>query len=104
MTMKRELGFLTGEVDLESPRTKRRKELPAPPEATVPTSATTYASDGDANLQDTDGSNIDTSVFKDQASKLWQMVKDAVNKECVTNQACAPLCLFFLSDSSANGS
>lgn len=90
MTMKRELVSLTGEVDLDNPRTKRRKELPAPPEATVPTtqqSSATNVSDGDADVQDAEDSNIDAGVLKDQATKLWQTVKDAVNKEYVTNQA-----------------
>ena len=88
--MKRELESLTGEVDLDSPQTKRRKELPAPPEASVAAarpSATTNISDGDAVVQDMEDSNIDAGMLKDQATKLWQTVKDAVNKEYVTNQA-----------------
>ena len=97
MAMKRELEALAGEVDLDSPRMKRRKELPAPPEATVPPvqpSATANASSGDAVILDTEGSNIGAGVLKDQATKLWQTVKDAVNKEYVTNHASAPLCQF----------
>ena len=97
MAMKRELEALAGEVDLDSPRMKRRKELPAPPEATVPPvqpSATANASSGDAVILDTEGSNIGAGVLKDQATKLWQTVKDAINKEYVTNHACAPLCPF----------
>jgi len=97
MTMKRELEGLAGEVDLDSPRMKRRKELPAPSEATVlpvQPSATAHASGGDAIIQGTESSNIDAGVLKDQATRLWQTVKDAVNKEYVTNHACAPLCPF----------
>ncbi|KAG8219550.1 Bromodomain-containing protein [Butyriboletus roseoflavus] len=88
--MKRELGSLAGEPDLDSPRMKRRKELPAPQEATVPTgesSMITNGSDGDAILQDTEGSSVDAGVLKDQATKLWQTVKDAVNKE---GNICSP--------------
>jgi hypothetical protein len=90
MTMKRELEALTGEVDLDNPRMKRRKELPAPPEATVPPvqpSVTTNASDGDAVILDTEGNNTGAGVLKDQATKLWQTVKDAVNKE---GNICSP--------------
>ena len=88
--MKRELEGLAGEVDPGSPRMKRRKEAPALPEATVPPvqpSATTNAGDGDAVILDTEGINIGAGVLKDQATKLWQTVKDAVNKEYVTNHA-----------------
>ena len=95
--MKRELGSLAGEADLDSPRMKRRKELPAPPEATVPTgepSTITNGSDGDAILQDTEGSNVDAGVLKDQATKLWHTVKDAVNKEYVTSHLSAALPVF----------
>lgn len=89
MTMKRELGSLTGEVDLDNPRTKRRKELPAP-EAAVPTAqplTTTNVAVRDAIVQDTENGHIDVGVLREQATRLWQTVKDAVNKECVTNQA-----------------
>ncbi|KAH0838060.1 Bromodomain-containing protein [Lanmaoa asiatica] len=88
--MKRELGSLAGEVDPDGPRMKRRKELPAPPEATVPTaqpSTTANGSDGDAIFQGVESSNIDAGVLKDQATKLWQTVKDAVNKE---GNICSP--------------
>lgn len=104
--MKRELGSLTGEVDLDSPRTKRRKELPAPPEASIPAvqpPTTTDASDGSAIVQDAEDGNINASMLKDQATKLWQTVKDAVNKEYVTNLARAPRCSFFFSDGSTYG-
>lgn len=97
MTMKRELEALAGEVDLDNPRIKRRRELPAPSEATVPPvqpSMTINASNGDSIFQDTEGGVIDAGVLKDQATKLWQTVKDAVNKEYVTNHASAPLCQF----------
>ena len=88
MTMKRELEALAGEVDLDNPRTKRRRELPALPDATIPPvqlPTTKNASDGDAIIQDAESSVVDAGVLKDQATKLWQTVKDAVNKEYVTN-------------------
>ncbi|KAF8140554.1 RSC complex protein [Boletus edulis] len=90
MTMKRELEALAGEVDLDSPRMKRRKELPAPQEALVPqaqSSTAINASNGDASIRDREGSVIDAGVLKDQATKLWQTVKDAVNKE---GNICSP--------------
>ncbi|KAG9314100.1 Bromodomain-containing protein [Chiua virens] len=90
MAMKRELGSLSGEVDLDSPRMKRRKEPPASQEATIPAthpSTVTNGSNGDATLQHTEGDDIDIGVLKDQATKLWQTVKDAVNKE---GNICSP--------------
>lgn len=87
--MKRELDSLAEDVDLDSPRMKRRKELPGSPEATptVQPSTTANGSSDDAIIQDADGGNVDAGVLKDQATKLWHTVKDTVNKEYVTNRA-----------------
>jgi len=80
MTMKRELGSLAGEVDLDNPRTKRRKELPAP-EAPIPTAQPSTTANVTAIVQDTENGGVDAGVLKEQATRLWQTVKDAVNKE-----------------------
>jgi hypothetical protein len=89
MTMKRELGSLAGGADLDGPRTKRRKDVPAPTDGADPMAqptATVNASNVDVTLQDAAGDIFGPSILKQQATKLWQTVKDAVNKECVTNQ------------------
>ncbi|KIJ66243.1 hypothetical protein HYDPIDRAFT_86245 [Hydnomerulius pinastri MD-312] len=82
--MKRELGPLAGDVDTDGPRTKRRKDV-APGQATASTAqlaATANTSDGDTTMHSADGGdNSASNVLKEQATKLWQMVKDAVNKE-----------------------
>ena len=105
--MKRELEALAGEVDPDTPRLKRRRELPAPSETTVlpPVQpfVTTNTSDGDATIQDTEGNVIDGGVLKDQATKLWHTVKDAINKEYVTNHASPPLCQVSFLTCSTNG-
>jgi len=78
--MKRELGLLTGAVDVDAPRTKRRKEL---------TGSTNHPAEAinitnDIGEQAEGSSSTDQEGLKEQAIRLWQMVKDAVNKECVT--------------------
>ncbi|KIK94150.1 hypothetical protein PAXRUDRAFT_470360 [Paxillus rubicundulus Ve08.2h10] len=90
MTMKRELGSLAGGADLDGPRTKRRKDVPAPTDETAPTTqpaATVDANDVDATLQDTAGDIFGPGMLEQQATKLWQTVKDAVNKE---GNICSP--------------
>ncbi|KAF9245828.1 Bromodomain-containing protein [Melanogaster broomeanus] len=88
--MKRELESLAPDVDLDGPRTKRRKDIPAPVEATAPTgqpAAIANAGDGDTTAQGIEGGNSAASMVKQQATRLWQTVKDAVNKE---GNICSP--------------
>lgn len=78
--MKRELGFLAEAVDVDIPRTKRRKELTG--STNHPTEAMNVTND--AENQVGGSSSTGQEGLKEQATKLWQMVKDAVNKEWVT--------------------
>ncbi|KAF8846080.1 Bromodomain-containing protein [Paxillus ammoniavirescens] len=90
MTMKRELGSLAGGADLDGPRTKRRKDVPASTDGAAPTAqpaATVNSSNVDVTMQDAAGDNFGPSMLKQQATKLWQTVKDAVNKE---GNICSP--------------
>ncbi|KAL4070665.1 RSC complex protein [Scleroderma citrinum] len=83
--MKRELGSLAGAADVDAPRTKRRKELTG--------STTQPAETNDAAEQAEGSSSTGQDGLKEQATRLWQMVKDAVNKECVTKpdgNICSP--------------
>jgi chromatin structure-remodeling complex subunit RSC4 len=77
---KRELGLSNGALAVEGPRIKRRKE----------TAATT--SDLDVSMSDPIAPGAEQNgqaggegddVVKEQGLKLWQIVKDAMNKECV---------------------
>ncbi|KAF9225509.1 Bromodomain-containing protein [Gyrodon lividus] len=90
MAMKRELGFLARDVDLDGPRTKRRKDVSAPADATASTTQSAWTAnvnDDDTTMQDTEDDNSAPSMAKQQATKLWQTVKDAVNKE---GNICSP--------------
>jgi hypothetical protein len=80
---KRELGKLASVVDVDAPRAKRRKEAP-PQDEKKP--------DADLDLDATRGASVkreqeepaNLEQVKEQGLKLWQTVKDAVDKECVT--------------------
>lgn len=84
---KREHGQTSEAADMEGSRSKRRKE------------AAGSSSDVDVAMSDpvgiggesggTEGGSKE-EVAKEQGLKLWQTVKDAVNKECV------PSCLIRL--------
>lgn len=81
MMSKREYAPSVGTSDAEGTRAKRRR------------GAAAASSDGDVTLPDPaihearssverDNAN---DVVKEQGMKLWQAVKDAVNKECVAS-------------------
>ena len=81
---KRELGKLASVVDVDAPRAKRRKEA-APqeekkPEADVDVDVT---SDGNVKREQEDPARLEQ--VKEQGLKLWQTLRDAVDKECVTD-------------------
>jgi chromatin structure-remodeling complex subunit RSC4 len=91
---KRELGKLAIVVDVDAPRAKRRREAP-PQDEKKPDPA-----DLDLDPDATSGAGVkreqeDPATLKqvkEQGLKLWQTVKDAVDKECVTSLvSCAPL-------------
>ncbi len=80
---KRELGKLASVVDVDAPRAKRRKEAPQEekkPEVDMDVEVT---SDGNLKREQEDPTKLEQ--VKEQGLKLWQTVKDAVDKECVTN-------------------
>ena len=81
---KRELGKLASVVDVDAPRAKRRKEA-APqeekkPEADMDVDVT---SDGNVKREQEDPARLEQ--VKEQGLKLWQTLRDAVDKECVTD-------------------
>ena len=100
---KRELGKLASVVDVDAPRAKRRREA-APQDDKKP--------DGDLDLDATGGASVkreqedpaNLEQVKEQGLKLWQTVKDAVDKECVTGPAPSyPRCLLFITHDLPSG-
>ena len=88
---KRELGKLASVVDVDAPRAKRRREAPAQDEKNKPDpglvdlDATSGAGAGVKREQEDPAS---LKQVKEQGLKLWQTVKDEVDKECVTCSPC----------------
>src|SRR6266849_2402572 len=91
---KRELGKLASVVDVDAPRAKRRREA-APQDEKKP--------DPDLDLDATSGAGVkreqqdpaNLKQVKEQGLKLWQTVKDEVDKECVTSPPALARCLLF---------
>ncbi|KAH9958985.1 Bromodomain-containing protein [Russula dissimulans] len=78
---KRELGKLASVVDVDAPRAKRRREVAPHDEKKPDPDTADHNALGEANVKQ---EQEDPAQVKEQGSKLWQTVKDAVDKECVT--------------------
>jgi chromatin structure-remodeling complex subunit RSC4 len=81
---KRELGKLASVVDVDAPRAKRRREA-APQQDEKKPDAETDAEAGGGNVKREQEDPGKLEQVKEQGLKLWQTVKDAVDKECVTD-------------------
>ena len=81
---KRELGKLASVVDVDAPRAKRRKEAPPQDEKKPDTDMDTDATGG-ASMKREQEDPANMEQVREQGLKLWQAVKDAVDKECVTS-------------------
>lgn len=81
---KRELGKLASVVDVDAPRAKRRKEA-APLEEKKPEADMEVDVTGDGNVKREQEDPAKLEQVKEQGLKLWQTLKDAVDKECVTD-------------------
>ncbi|KAI6136369.1 RSC complex protein [Pisolithus sp. B1] len=84
--MKRELESLVGDLEVDAPRTKRRKEQATATQTTATTTETANASN-DGEKPDMNSLGIGQEGLKEQATRLWQVVRDAVNKE---GNICSP--------------
>ncbi|KAI6047902.1 RSC complex protein [Pisolithus marmoratus] len=84
--MKRELESLAGDAEVGAPRTKRRKEQVTAVQPATTTTWTVNASN-DGEKPDMSSSSTGQEVLKEQATRLWQVVRDAVNKE---GNICSP--------------
>ena len=81
---KRELGKLASVVDVDAPRAKRRKEAP-PQDEKKPNADIDVDATGGTTVKREEEDPAKLGQVKEQGSKLWQTVKDAVDKECVTD-------------------
>ncbi|KAI6163891.1 Bromodomain-containing protein [Pisolithus thermaeus] len=84
--MKRELESLAGDLEVDAPRTKRRKEQATTTQPTATTTEIANASNA-GEKPDMNGLGIGQEGLKEQATRLWQVVRDAVNKE---GNICSP--------------
>lgn len=82
---KRELERLAVVVDADAPRAKRRRETTTEEKPDVQNAETTRAT----------VSSEEKAKAKEEGLRLWQAVKDAVDKECVTVPIQAPVPLPF---------
>jgi hypothetical protein len=89
---KRELGKLANVVDVDAPRAKRRREA-VPLEEKKPDTDVDVDVTGEANVKREQEDTTDFVQVKEQGLKLWQTVKDAVDKECVTDLPLRVACL-----------
>ena len=87
---KRELGKLASVVDVDAPRAKRRKEA-APHEEKKPEVDMDVDVTGEGKGR---REQEEPEQVKEQGLKLWQTVRDAVDKECVTDLRRVRLSLF----------
>lgn len=69
-------------VDVDAPRAKRQKTTAGNTVTAKEEPAATNGLNG-GDVQAADG-NDDPEVVREKGLKLWQAIKDAVNKECVT--------------------
>lgn len=81
---KRELGKLASVVDVDAPRAKRRREA-APQDEKKPDPDLDLDGTNRAGVKQEQEDPASLKQVKEQGLKLWQTVKDAVDKECVTS-------------------
>lgn len=84
---KRELGKLASVVDVDAPRAKRRREAAPQQDEKKPDAETdaNVGAGGGASVKREQEDPAKMEQVKEQGLRLWQTVKDAVDKECVTD-------------------
>lgn len=89
---KREASTLAPQgIDIDAPRAKRHKPGPgsqaSPPrkgkEAQQQQDKDVPMEDGETKAEENGADGEEKEAVKEKGLKLWQVVKDAVNKECV---------------------
>ncbi|KAG2044404.1 Bromodomain-containing protein [Suillus americanus] len=79
--MKREIGHLSNYEDVDGSRTKRQKQVGASSGQAATGTAIGNTANEDIQVDTGESSSSDVAGLKDQGTKLWQMLKDVVNKE-----------------------
>lgn len=85
---KREASILGGGgIDIDAPRAKRRKEAASSSPPKEHANGTSAAASASYDAVGATGATVkeDPGEVRERGLKLWHIVKDAVNKECVTN-------------------
>lgn len=79
--------FAAQGVDVDAPRAKRHKPGQTTAGAASPPKDERVATNG-AHADEVEGDAIkeDPAQVKERGLKLWQVIKDATNKECVITQ------------------
>ena len=86
---KRELEMLSSSVDVNAPRAKRRKDATTSREDkrdVQMADVVAVKAEGNEETPEADTGNRD--AVKEQGLQLWQALKDAADKECVTCFTC----------------
>ena len=95
MSKREARSFAAAGVDLDAPRAKRRKDAPATSNTGPHSkqSAETAVANGAGNegAEHAAEETEDKETVREQGLRLWQTVKDAVNKECVIYLAYLPV-------------
>lgn len=75
--------FAAQGVDVDAPRAKRHKPVPQPQLVSSPRKGESEAGNGVAVKAETQEVKAleDVAVVREKGLKLWQIIKDAVNKE-----------------------
>ncbi|KAG1757209.1 Bromodomain-containing protein [Suillus lakei] len=79
--MKREIGHLSNYDDVDGSRTKRQKQVGASSGQAATGTAKGNTDSEDIQMDTGEGSSSGGVGLKEQGTKLWQMLKDVVNKE-----------------------
>ncbi|KAG2368854.1 Bromodomain-containing protein [Suillus spraguei] len=79
--MKREIGHLSNYDDVDGSRTKRQKQVGASSGQAATGTAIGNTANEDTQMDTAESSNSGVAGLKEQGTKLWQMLKDVVNKE-----------------------
>jgi hypothetical protein len=79
--MKREIGHLSNHEDVDGSRTKRQKQVGASSGQVATGTAIGNTTNEDIQTDTGESSSSGAAGLKEQGTKLWQMLKDVVNKE-----------------------
>lgn len=80
--MKRELGVSASSVEVDGPRAKRRRNVSGDSGTIEDVAMADGAASSEQDIKGNGDVNVDE--VREEGLKVWQVLKNAVNKECVT--------------------